>query len=150
MKHLLILISFLLLSSPVFGDNHKGGTLYLWDTSSGKEWKYFGVKQTHPLYKGDVENGEPNGLGLVIFPRGNKYVGEWENGVWNGHRTYTQPNGYKYVGEYKDTKFHGQGTRTFSSGKKYVGEWKNGKPWNGIEYDKNGNILFKVVNGEIK
>jgi len=30
MKHLLILISFLLLSSPVIGDNHKSETLYGW------------------------------------------------------------------------------------------------------------------------
>jgi len=30
MKHLLILLSILLLSSPVIGDNHKGETLYRW------------------------------------------------------------------------------------------------------------------------
>jgi hypothetical protein len=31
MKHLLLIIlSFLLLSSPVVGDNHKGKTLYAW------------------------------------------------------------------------------------------------------------------------
>jgi len=56
MKHLLIiLISILLLSSllisckknsssPVIGDNHKGETLYRWDTSSGYVWKEFGEK----------------------------------------------------------------------------------------------------------
>ena len=30
MKHLLIILSILLLSSPVIGDNHKGETLYGW------------------------------------------------------------------------------------------------------------------------
>ena len=30
MKHLLIILSFLLHSSPVIGDNHKGETLYGW------------------------------------------------------------------------------------------------------------------------
>ena len=30
MKHLLILLSLLLLFSPVIGDNHKGETLYMW------------------------------------------------------------------------------------------------------------------------
>ena len=55
MKHLLIIISFLLLSSPVIGDNHKGETLYGWITSSSTlEWKGFGDKETHPIYKGDV------------------------------------------------------------------------------------------------
>ena len=27
-------------------------------------------------------------------------------------------------------------------------EWKEGKTWNGIIYDKNGNILHKLLNGE--
>ena len=79
MKHLLILISILLLSSPVIGNNHKGETLYRW----GKYpyvWKGFGDKETHPIYKGDVENGKPNGLGFLIFPNTGKYVGEWREG----------------------------------------------------------------------
>ena len=78
MRHILILISILLLSSPVIGDNHKGETLYLWKTSSGEVWKGFGEKETNP---------------------------------------------------------------------KYEGEWTDGKPWNGILYDKKGNILYKIVNG---
>ena len=68
MKHILIiLISILLLSSllisckknsssPVIGDNHKGETLYLWETSSGYMWKGFGDKETHPKYEGEVMN----------------------------------------------------------------------------------------------
>ena len=39
MRHILILLSILLLSSPVIGDNHKVETLYLWDTSSGFVWE---------------------------------------------------------------------------------------------------------------
>ena len=94
MKHLLIiLISILLLSSllisckknsssPLFGDNHKGETLYRWDTSSGYVWKEFREKDTNPKYKGDVENGEPNGLGIIINT--NKGIGEFrENKPWN-------------------------------------------------------------------
>jgi len=101
-KHLLILLSILLLSSPVIGDNHKGETLYLWRTSSGNKWMGFGVKETHPQYKGQVENGEPNGLGIFIYPNGNKYVGEWKDGIPYGQGTYSFPNGDKYVGEWKD------------------------------------------------
>jgi len=41
---------------------------------------------------------------------------------------------------------HSDGS-TFSDGKKYEGEWKDGNPWNGILYDKKGNILYKIVNG---
>ena len=79
MKHLLIILSILLLSSPLFGDNHKVETLYLWKTSSGVQWKGFGDKQTHPVYKGQVENGEPNGQGTETYSSGRKYEGEWKN-----------------------------------------------------------------------
>ena len=54
----------------------------------------------------------------------------------------------KYVGEFKDGKEHGQGTITFLDGRKYVGEMKDGTQWNGTDYDKDGNILGKFVNGE--
>ena len=57
MKHLFIIFSILLLSSPLFGDNHQGETLYLWETSSGNMWKGFEDKVTHPQYNGDVKNG---------------------------------------------------------------------------------------------
>ena len=62
MKHLLILISFLLLSSPVIGQ--ETGVLYLYESSSGILWKKFGDKETNPIYKGDIENGKPNGVGV--------------------------------------------------------------------------------------
>jgi len=38
----------------------------------------------------------------------------------------------------------------FPDGTKYVGEWKDGKTWNGTEYDKNGNIIGKWVNGVLQ
>ena len=125
MKHLLIiLISTLLLSSPVIGDNHKGETLYLWKTNSGEVWKGFGDKETHSVHKGDVENGKPNGVGILISPMGGKYVGSWKNGVRNGKGTRTYPVGWE------------------------VGEYKDGVLWNGTYYDENGNIFSKFVNGE--
>jgi len=110
MKHLLIiLISILLLSSllisckknsssPVIGDNHKGETLYRWDTSSGYVWKEFGEKDTNPKNKGDVENGEPNGLGIFINTNKGKYVGEWKDGKKQGQGTFTYGKG-KWEGD---------------------------------------------------
>ena len=87
----------------MIGDNHKGETLYGWITSSSTlEWKTFGEKGTHPIYKGDVENGKPNGLGVIIYPGGGKYVGGWKDGEW----------------------------------------------WNGTVYDRDGNIIGKIVNGK--
>jgi hypothetical protein len=84
-KHLLILISFLLLSSPVIGDSHKGKTLYGWGNALHYVWKGVGDKENHPIYKGEVENGVPNGLGVFISTNVWKYFGSWKNGeIWNG------------------------------------------------------------------
>ena len=126
MKHLLIILSLLLLSSPVIGNSHKGETLYMWgEVGSGDyKWMGFGDKETHPKYQGQVKDGKPNGLGILIFLSGTKYVGSWENGE------------------------ELEGTLTSSSGTKYVGSWKNREYWNGTLSDEDGKIYGKVVNGE--
>ena len=128
MKYLIIFLSLLLISSPVIGDNNKGETLYKWVTSSGVVWKVIGDKNINHLYKGDVVNGVPNGVGIL-----------------------TSPNGSKYIGEFKDGLPNGQGTDIFADGSKGIGEFREGSPWNITHRDKNGNIIVKFVNGkEIK
>jgi len=125
MKHLLIiLISILLLSSPVIGDNHKGETLYGWGKCCDYKWMGFGEKDSQPKYQGQVKDGKPNGLGIIIDIFSDKYVGEFKDGKENGYGTYTWFDGRKYVGEHKDGRF-----------------------WNGTQFSKNGNITYKWVNG---
>ena len=103
MRHILILFSIFLLSSAVIGDN-----------------------ETQPIYEGEVENGVPNGEGILTFPiYGDKYVGSWKNGKRHGKGEYIHPNG-----------------------RKLVGEWKNDLPWNGTDYKENGEIYRKIVNGK--
>jgi hypothetical protein len=48
--------------------DHKGETLYRWDNPSGDGyvWKGFGDKDNQQKYQGDVENGKPNGLGVIF------------------------------------------------------------------------------------
>ena len=112
-------------------------------------WYRFGDKNTRPQYKGEVENGKPNGLGVLIYPyNGKSIVGEWKNGKeWktkhrtkngslilkfemgkNGQVTFTSPDGRKYVGEWKDGKQNGQGKITLPDGEKYEGKFKDGIP----------------------
>ena len=148
MKHLLIILSILLLSSPLFGQ--ETGVLYLWDTSSGQVWKTFRDKDTQPKYKGQVENGKPNGQGTYTNHDGEKYVGEWKDGEKHGQGTYTYHHGFKYVGEWKDNRKHGQGTYTLTDGNRFEGEWKDGKPWNLTIYNKNGNIIGKWLDGVLQ
>ena len=125
MKHLLILLSFLLLSSPVIGESKTSETLYEWKTSSGIQWREIGDKDFHAKYKGDVVIGRPHGVGTLIYPDGNKYVGEFMNGL-----------------------FYGQGIYTIASdGYSYIGEYRIGSLWNGTLYDKEVKIIGKYMNG---
>ena len=123
MKHILIILS-ILLSSPVYGDSMKSGTLYEWKTSSGIQWREIGDKDFHAKYKGGVVIGRPHGVGTLVYPDGNKYIGEFMNGL-----------------------FHGQGIYSISSdGYSYIGEFRIGSLWNGKMKEKDGTIDFKVVN----
>ena len=61
--------------------------------------------------------------------------------------TYTWLSGEKYVGEYVNDSIDGQGKYTFPDGRKSVGEFKDADPLNIKEYDKEGTIIGKIVNG---
>ena len=89
-------------------------------------WHENGNEDYHSKYEGEIENGKPKGQGTYTFPDGRKYVGEWKNGTWNGEGTYSYPDGRKHLGEFRE-----------------------GKEWNVIEYDQNGNEKKKWVNGKI-
>ena len=148
------------------------------DYTPKDEWRYITPNSTFEyMYKKICEehqmdkDGLPNGQGTWTSPDGQKYVGEFKDGEFHGQGTLTLSDGRKYVGGWKDDKQNGQGTMTFSDGDKYVGKWKNGEMngqgtytwsdgdkyvgeskdnemWNGTKYDKDGKIIYKVVNGK--
>ena len=181
MKHsLIILISLLLLSSPLYGDNHKGETLYGWGESwLDYKWMGFGDKETHPKYTGQVKDGKPNGLGILtddpneityigewkngledgqgkwerkypLINKINRYDGEWKNGLEDGQGLYTEADYFLYVGEFKNGEMHGQGTMSFYNGAKTDGMFLYGSAWNATTYDRDGNIILDLVNGMVK
>ena len=76
-----------------------------------------------------------------------KYVGEVINNVPNGQGDYFYYDGFKYSGNWIDGRQEGEGTFISPDGSSFEGEWMYGKKWNGNEYDKNGNITGKWVNG---
>ena len=92
MKHLLILlISILLLSCPLFGQSKKKDLLYIWENGS--------------RYVGEWKDGKKHGQGTYTSGKGeregDKYVGEFKYGKKNGQGTYTWSDGDKEVGEWK-------------------------------------------------
>ena len=91
MKHILIiLISILLLSSPVIGQ----------ETSVSYHWEN-GTK-----YMGEWKDGKKHGQGTFTYGKGkwegDKYEGEFKDGYRNGQGTYTSQDGTKGKGEFKD------------------------------------------------
>jgi hypothetical protein len=144
-KHLLIiLISILLLSSPVIGQ--ETGVLYQYETSSDFVWKIVGSEKLLPKYNGEIKNSKPNGFGFITYPNDEKsIVGEWKEGKeWNTKHTKKDGTliGIWVNGEWK-----------ISWGVLYGG-YRNGKggwyeeEWEGIGTDDNNN--FSKYKGEIK
>ena len=145
MKHLLlILISLLLLSSPVIGQ--ETGVLYLYESSSGFVLKSFGDGKVQPKYKGEITNGKPDGFGVMTYPYGEKsVVGEWKNGKeWN--TKHTKKDG-TLIGKFEN------GEWIVSWGVFYLG-YRNGnvgyfpEKWEGIENEDNKD--FFKYEGEVE
>jgi len=99
-------------------------------------------------YVGEFKDGKKHGQGTWTSTDGEKYSGEWKDGKKYDQGTFYYTDGSVYVGEFKDGIPSGQGTWTWSNGQKDVCEFRGDKHWNTTNYDKNGNILGKWVNGE--
>ena len=152
MKHsLIILISFLLLSSPVIGE--ETGVLYLYETSSGYVFKSFGDVKVQPKYKGEITNGKPNGFGFLIYPYGKKsVVGEWKNGKeWNTKHTKTDGT---LIGKFENGEWIGSWGVLYFGIRNGFHLWYEEK-WEGLENEDNmdfgkyeGEIKIEVPNGQ--
>jgi len=122
MKHLLILLSLLILSLPLLAQ--ETGALYFKKVNGKYGWFENGNDKKDWKYIGEIKNGKPNGTGVLSSTFG------------------------KYSGEVKNGMKHGQGTYTYKSGRKRVGEFRKGKPWNVKSYDKKGKIETEWVKGK--
>ena len=142
MKHILIILSIILLSSPVIGQ--ETGVLYQYETSSGFVWKINGDKNVQPIYKGEITGGKLDGFGVLIFPYGGKnVVGEWKNGKeWN--TKHSKKDG-TLLGKFENGKWNiGTGILYYSYDKDSdpVWDWRK-------EGNEEKNIKYKgeIVNG---
>ena len=78
-------------------------------------------------YIGEYKNGNMHGQGTYAWKKKDQYTGEWQNNNFHGQGTFTYEDGDQYVGNYKNGNFHGYGTYTFANGKVIKGIWENGK-----------------------
>jgi|TARA_B110000090_G_C13394830_1_gene450828 hypothetical protein len=72
-------------------------------------------------YQGQVDEGNVNGQGRMIFSDGRSYVGKW------GAPTQCQPSLINGL-EYSDGLPHGEGKMTFIDGSVAKGTWYRGRP----------------------
>ena len=101
-------------------------------------------------YESNYINGERNGHGKIYYNKILKFEGEYKEGKKDGmEKEYNLYNNLIFEGEYKyDRKVKGKlyikGTLEFE------GEFLYNKKWNGKGYDKDGNILYELINGNGK
>jgi len=126
MKHLLLILSIFLLTSPLFCQ--ETGVLFQYKISSGLVWKTFGKDKVQPKYEGEVSAGIPEGFGILSYPftDGKSVVGEWKDGKeWN--------------------------TEHYSKEGIVLGKWVNGKwilKWGVLFERKENGILVWSENGK--
>ena len=78
-------------------------------------------------YRGNLQNGIPNGWGSITQAGNNSYTGEFSDGLAHGKGQWTFSNGETYSGEWKNGEIHGKGVYTWKNGCKFHGLFKNGK-----------------------
>ena len=106
MKHLVVILSIILLSSPVIGDKHKGEILYVLGEYPDCKWLKFGDKETQSMYQGHVNEGKPNGLGVLTSTNGWKFFGSWKNGKILNGTEYDNYGNIIYRWENGKRKYH--------------------------------------------
>ena len=66
--------------------------------------RFFGIieiSNNNGMYKGEAENGVPEGRGVFKYPDGAVYDGEFKGGQPEGRGVYKYPDGAVYDGEFK-------------------------------------------------
>ena len=123
---------------------------YIEYESNGKA-KEYDRYDNHLIYEGEYLNGKRNGKGKEYFFNGGlEFEGEYLNGKRNGKgKEYFFIRELKFEDESLDAKnFDKKEKENICNRKlKFEGEYLNGKIWNGKGYDRNGNMLYELKNG---
>ena len=132
------------------GYDSDGNVIYELINGNGKVKEYNWIGRIL-LFDGEYINGKRNGKVKVYYNSGGlKYEGEYLNDKKNGIGKEYYKNGQimfegKYLNDYKI-----KGKYYVNKQLEFEGEFKNNKKWNGIGYDENGKIIYKLINGNGK
>jgi hypothetical protein len=94
------------------------------------------------IYKGDIENDEPNGKGQMTWVDGSTYDGEWLEGMHHGQGKYTWVDGASYEGRWVNGVKEGLGKFTWTNGVIYEGQWSGGT--------MSGSGEMRYANGQVQ
>ena len=95
--------------------------------------KNIGLTPNEISFIGNLKFGQPVGHGIM-----KSFYGD------------NNPSNFNFEGNFKNGDRNGFGILIFNDGRKIEGEWKGDKEWDTIEYDKNGKIVGKFVDGKYK
>ena len=139
------------------GKGYNGNNKIAYELKNGvgnvKEYYYYNL-----IFEGEYINGERNGKGIeYIFNRNSafpdrspdrRYEGNYSNGKKHGiGKEYKDKETLIFQGDYL-YNYKIKGTEYYNDSKiKYIGEYLFNQKWNGKGYDKNGNIIYEIING---
>ena len=153
--------------------NYDGKLICEGEYKNGKIWEGKRIEFNYHenlIFECEYANGKRNGRGEIYNYEGKLiFVGEYKNGKRNGKgEEYDIYGNLIYEGEYINGKRNGKG-KEYKDGKLiYEGEFKKGektgklindinnnkeknylfnRKWNVKEYDKNGNLVLEIING---
>jgi hypothetical protein len=105
MKHILIILTLILLSSDLFGQSDDNDKNIRYNITSGLLWKNISkgkIQSKNVGYVGSYKSGVPHGKGTMTYYDGRKIVGEFKRYAWNS--TFYDKDG-KILGKFVKGKY---------------------------------------------
>jgi len=78
-------------------------------------------------YRGNLNQGEPEGEGFIHLSNGDSYRGDFHGGFPDGKGEYLWKNGDRYQGAFQAGTFHGEGAILFHDGSTLSALWNRGR-----------------------
>jgi hypothetical protein len=96
--------------------------------ASLEDWNMVSVQEIDQVfYSGQMQNGQPSGVGRVLRTYGESYTGDFKEGTFNGIGTFHSFDGSSYFGDWQDGKRHGRGKAIYSNMDLYDGQFRDDK-----------------------